>query len=443
MPPHGVDRPNILLLLTDQQSGSMLSCAGNDHVKTPAMDSIAARGTRFERAYCTNPVCAPSKFSLMTGRFPSAINLRSNDASHLAALPDSIVADGFGARLRDVGYEANFGGKFGVPTLAPNDIGLEHRTTDRREGLADHCVEYFRDGPNEPFFLAASFINPHDICFMAIRSFERDHPTWSGPDDPEAVLDAALAPPAGLTTEEFVTTYCPPLPANHEPQRDEPEAIQRLLQHRPFRQYVREDWSEAEWRRHRWAYCRLTERVDRHIGRVLATLEAEGLREETLIICTSDHGDHDGAHRLEHKTIPYEEAVRVPLLVEPPGPPGSPVVDHTHLVSNGLDLLPTICDYAGIDPPRMAPGRSVRPLLDGSSSTTWRDELVIEFEGGDAVVTDGDKYVRYDHGAHREQLYDLEADPGETRNAAGDREQAGRVVALRDRLAEHRSTQTS
>lgn len=435
--------PNIVVFLTDQQGASMLRCAGNDELETPAMDSIAASGTRFERAYCTNPVCAPSRFSLMTGRYPSTINLRSNDFAHLDEAPAALRKDGFGHRLREAGYETIHGGKFGVPTLDPADIGLEQLTGNRRDELADACVEYLRDAPAEPFFLAASFINPHDICYMAIRDYQRSTGKWTGAGAAEDALDEALEPPAGVSRDEFVTNRCPPLPANHEPQAAEPDGIKRLLAKRPFRQYVRDHWSAADWRRHRWAYCRLTERVDRQIGRVLAALEAAGLREETLIVFTSDHGDHDAAHKLEHKTIPYEEAARVPLLIDPPSGESPAGVVSDRLVSNGLDLVPTIADYAGIDARNVLPGRSLRPLVSGETAVDWRDQLRIEFEEGQALVTPRYKLVRYRDGENAEQLYDLETDPGETVNAVTDPPHPEQVDAMRQALTAQQWGQNS
>lgn len=158
--------------------------------------------------------------------------------------------------------------------------------------------------------------------------------------------------------------------------------------------------------------------VDAQIGRVLEALRDAGLEEETVIVFTSDHGDLDAAHRLEHKSILYEEAVRVPLIVSHKGvtPPGT--VDTTHLVSFGLDLIPTLCDYAGIDPPQGLPGRSVRALAEGRQDESWRDQLVVESRAGRMLRTDRFKYNVYESGKHREQLIDLKDDPGEMVNLA-------------------------
>ena len=160
--------------------------------------------------------------------------------------------------------------------------------------------------------------------------------------------------------------------------------------------------------------------VDAQIGRVLDALRSSGLEDETVVVFTSDHGDLDAAHRLEHKSILYEEAARVPLIVSHRGvtPPG--VVDREHLVSVGLDLIPTLCDFAGIDPPEGLLGRSVRPLAEGRPPKAWRQYVVAESRVGRMVRTARYKYNLYESGAHREQLIDLVSDPGEMQNLAED-----------------------
>ena len=421
----GVDKPNILILITDQQSARMMSAAGNPYVRTPAMDTLAAEGVRFERAYVTNPVCTPSRFSLLTGRMPSAIGMRGNAWRHLEPVPDSIRQAALGQLLRGAGYETVYGGKVHLPKgLDAEQAGFRVLTGDERGGLADAVADYLHAERDRPFALVASFINPHDICYMAIRDFATsplDSLLLRKGETELAHLDRALERPEGVSEEAFFADHCPPLPPNFEPQEGEPEAIQELLQDRPFRWKARQEWSERRWREHRWAYARLTEEVDRHIAQVLEALRASGHADDTLVLLTSEHGDHDAAHRMEHKSVPYEEAAGVPMIVRPPGGMAGRV-DVRHLVSNGLDLLPTVCDYAGCAVPDNLEGYSLRPLVEGSDSVAWRTHLVVESEIGPALVTGRYKYARYDGGANAEQLYDLQEDPYETRNFARDQD---------------------
>jgi arylsulfatase A-like enzyme len=160
--------------------------------------------------------------------------------------------------------------------------------------------------------------------------------------------------------------------------------------------------------------------VDAHIAKVLDALREAGLEEETVILFTSDHGDLDAAHRLEHKSILYEEAARVPFIVSYQGVTAPGQVDTTHLISVGLDLIPTLCDYAGIDPPQRLLGRSVRPLAEGREPDGWREHVVAESRAGRMLRTARFKYNVYESGEHREQLIDLENDPGEMTNLAQD-----------------------
>ncbi len=165
-------------------------------------------------------------------------------------------------------------------------------------------------------------------------------------------------------------------------------------------------------------YAHLTETVDAEIGIVLAALKESGLEDDTLVVFTSDHGDMDAAHQLAYKSLLYEESVRIPFIMARKGAIPAGRVDQKHLVSNGLDLLPTLCDYAGIEPPAGLPGRSLRPLAEGRDVPDWRSEVFVESENGRMVRTARYKYCLYDSGERRETLVDLERDPGEMNNLA-------------------------
>lgn len=425
------DRPNIIFILTDQQSATMMSAAGNPYLNTPALDRLAANGTRFEKAYCANPVCVPSRVSLMTGRMPAELGVRDN--YNLATVPDvppRVAQTTLAPVLKNAGYDVAYGGKVHLPkSLQPDVLGFEVISTDERDQLAVDCADYVKRGHQErPFFLYASFVNPHDICYMAIRSFartEHDHALLRNGRLEVETLDRALRRPDGVSDEEFFDRFCPPVPPNFDPQEDEPEAIKRIREQRAFKMAAHEDWSENDWRLHRYAYCRLTEMVDAQIGTLLDAVKDAGLEEDTVVIFSSDHGDLDGSRRMEHKTALYDEATCVPLLVSWPGTTPGGRVDDSHLISNGLDLLPTLCDYAGVEKPEELAGRSFRPLTEGEGTVdAWRDHLVIESEFGKAVRTADHKYALYDEGASREQLYDFTNDPHETVNAANEPDNA-------------------
>jgi choline-sulfatase len=428
-------RPNLLYIVTDQQSAHMMSCAGNPYLKTPAMDSLAAAGCRFDLAYCANPVCLPSRVTMMTGHYPGRYGIGYNHDGRKGIAPEAI-RQSLGWIFRKAGYETVYGGKTHWPRgMTVESIGFDNLSSNQREGLAEACVEFLKKERDKPFFMVASFINPHDICYMAIDDHAKAQgraPLYSHSKTERERLARSLAMPDGVSREDFFRKHCPPLPENYEVPALEPERITEYLSQFPFKKYVRENWSDERWRQHRWAYCRLTEMVDAHIAVLLKGLREAGLEESTVIVFSSDHGDMDASHRLEHKMVLYEEACRVPFIVSYKGVTKAGLVDRTHLVSAGIDLIPTLCDYAGIDPPAGLPGRSVRALAEGHAPADWRDELVVETGMGRMLRTARFKYNVYESGAHREQLIDLEKDRGEMVNLAEDPDCA---EALRDHRA--------
>jgi len=436
-------RPNIIYIYTDQQSASMMSCAGNKWLKTPAMDYIAASGVRFERAYTTNPVCSPARVSLMTGRFPGYFDdangkqARENKGSmRIPAISDEVRQTTLAAFLKKAGYELAYGGKEHLPKpLTSEALGFKNVSRDERNDLAESCAGFIKEEHGKPYFLVASFINPHDICYMALDGLTFDQPEYPPRKKLSAArikLAEAMKLPEGVGEEEFFATHCPPLPLNFEPQQDEPKAIAAQLSRRSFRVEARTNYTEKDWRLHRWAYHRLTEVVDRQIQELLDALKESGQEENTLIIFSSDHGDMDSSHRMEHKSFLYEESACIPFMAMWKGQIPAGRIDDSHLVSNGLDLLPTVCDYAGIKGVADPRGKSLRPLFEGKK-VEWRTTLGVESECGRMVVQqDGCKYIQYDIAGEEEQLLDLDADPYETKHFTDNPEYAVRLKKLRN-----------
>jgi arylsulfatase A-like enzyme len=250
----------------------------------------------------------------------------------------------------------------------------------------------------------------------------------------------------------------PPLPANFH--YDEPETMTHrvarrdddCLIHWPILRRTR-SWSELQWRSLAWNLYRLVEKVDAEIGMVLAALEATGHADDTLILFTADHGEAAGQHQMFQKFTLYEESARVPFIAACLGdgvelPKGG--YDREHFIS-GVDVFPTVCDYAGVAPLPGLPGRSIRPLLEGDA-TAWRAHALVESNyWARAIITGRYKYVTEyrpreledylppgpgDAVLGLEQLFDLQHDPGETRNLAGDSGLTGVIADCRRRLAE-------
>lgn len=412
MPPAGQTPVNILVLMADQFAAHALSCAGAEHLSTPALDALAARGTRFTRAYTSFPLCVPARASMMTGRYPHELGLRGN----ATAAPEPARAPGtLGHLLRAAGYETAYAGKWHARQASadPRD-GFDVVAPFGDRGLADRAAAWLRSREDEqrPFAFVVSFDDPHTIC-----EYARHQAMPYGP------VDVTVSP-----------RDLPPLPAAHLPAPYEPQAL-RHEQRRAAAMYGTEEYDADDWRRYRHAYARLVERADRQLGTVLAALDESGLTERTVVVFTSDHGDGDAAHRWNQKTALFEQTCRVPLIVSDPRR-----TDHgstsAALAGVGVDLLPTLAGIAGTRPTTGTAGDAGTDvatavtgvdLLGVLNGTAGHEQLVVQtaFEApagsgtrGRALVTDRYKYVVYGWGAHREQLVDLLADPDERRNLA-------------------------
>lgn len=419
-----MDRPNILLICTDQQSHMAMSNAGNPDLHTPAMDRLAETGVTFENAYCTFPLCTPSRAAMFSGVMPHQAGVMRNGDQIDPQLRERELGRWLGAN----GYDCYYGGKWHVPEpeMPPdNDHGFEVICGFHDHKLTDTCVDFISDRAGDrPFFLVAGFDNPHNICEWA-RSQSLPWGSVGEPPPPE---------------------QCPNLPANFQPSPFEPEAIRHEQQaHRGI--YAYQDCTPEQWRRLRWAYYRLCEKVDAQIGRILDALDEAGLTDDTLIVFTADHGDAHGAHRWNQKSVLFEEAIGIPLIISGPDIPRGRR-DNCHPVSNALDLMPTLCDYTDIEPPEGLPGLSLMPLMDGGHPQ-WREALLIEtrFDGGRgydtqgrAVRTEQHKYVAYDRGLYREQLHDMLSDRAEMVNLAVEARHQPLLQRMRQLLQDHAET---
>ncbi|MDT8300173.1 MAG: sulfatase-like hydrolase/transferase [Sedimentisphaerales bacterium] len=402
-------KPNILFIMTDQQHAGMMSCTGNKWLKTPAMDSLSREGVRFEKAYCANPVCTPSRTSMATGVMPGRLGAFDNGSGmRKAAIPDEVDKNSLGRIIKRAGYDTFYGGKVHMcSALDPRNAGYDEYFRDQRDKLPGACIRFMKKKRNKPFFAVASFINPHDICFAysAYKGKSRNN---------MASVDKLYQQALSLPLDQL-----PPLPENYTIPQDEPEAIEAHLNPKAVTPAItmRKKYDERQWRIYRWIYCRLTEQVDKQIGRILDGLKEAGLEKKTLVVFTSDHGNMDASHRLASKGLFYEESVRVPLIITYKGPaPGK--IDKEHLVSTGLDILPTLCDYAGIKPPAHLLGKSLREIAEGKTVNKRRTYVASENGWGRMIRSKKFKYCIYDTGTNREFLVDLENDPGEMRNIA-------------------------
>lgn len=424
-------RPNILIIITDEQSANAASYRiGTEYIHTPNMDSVASGGRIYTRAYCANPLCVPSRTSMFTGRYPTVTGIMDNAQVKTCRI-DPHIFPLLGNVFRDGGYETAYFGKwhiaFPVQDTAINGFSMVQnifpvqRYLERDTAFhgfstvkpvmldtetASSTAKFLQQKHHAPFFAVASFLNPHNIT------------QWA----------RGQALPLGSIGQPPPPDQCPPLRADHAPQRNAPdimELMRRSYQAAPM--FPVGHFSDAKWRQYQWAYYRLIEKVDAQIGIVLQALRRSGHEKDTLVVMLSDHGDCQGAHGWNQKTVFYEESTRVQFVLSHPGviKPGTAL----RLVNTGIDLMPTLCDYAGITQPSRLHGLSVR---DGE--TDPRRYVVVSNKMVQGVPVDGRrptptgrmlraqryKYCAYNEGKRRESLVDLQTDPGEMVNLAGD-----------------------
>ncbi|MBP8789906.1 MAG: sulfatase-like hydrolase/transferase [Breznakibacter sp.] len=406
-------KPNIILILTDQQTASAMGCAGNADVKTPAMDALAKDGRIFERAYCSYPLSGPCRASLMTGKMPVELGVKDNDDP----LSDADMARNIGFVLQSGGYDCLYAGKWHIPeTDIPVGRGFTKICGMDDRILVDACRPYLATDRQKPLFLVASFLNPHEIC-----EYARNESLHYGalPDvDPKG---------------------CPNLPINFMESTYWPEAL-TLHKNTVVKSYPTGSYSQDDWRRYLYAYYRLVERVDAEMGRLIEVLKSEGLYDNSLIIFTSDHGDGAATHQWNQKRSLSETVVNVPFIVKTPKNMGKhPKETSQALINIGLDVFPTICDYAGVGLPDGLNGHSLRPLMEGVVDQV-AGEVFVEtlLDGanvrGWSIVEQDYKYVFYRFYKNREQLFSLVKDPGEMLNLAVDQREHQNLVRMREKM---------
>ena len=200
------------------------------------------------------------------------------------------------------------------------------KTQDQDARAAGDAAWFLAQKHEKPFLLVVSLLNPHNICEYA----------------------RGQTLPCGPIGEPPPPEQCPPVPANLAPPENEPDSMTMMRRgYHASPMFPVGDFRPEKWRQLRWGYYRMIEKVDAEIGRVLQALRQAGLEEKTLIVFTSDHGECAGAHGFNQKTVFYEESVRVPLIVSRKGVTKQGTCDK--LVNTGLDILPTMLDFAGLE----------------------------------------------------------------------------------------------
>jgi iduronate 2-sulfatase len=445
----GAERPNVLLICVDDLK-PLAGCYGDRVVQTPNLDRLAKRGLRFDRAYCNQAVCAPSRHALMLGLRPQTLGIYDLATRFRPVAPQAVTWSqhfmAHGYRAESMGkiyhgghgngddeaswsvpaWKARGGGKvrtYHDPASEPRVKGPDARGAAYES--AEVADDAYLDGAlalvagerlaalkdiGTPWFLAVGFIRPH-LPFVAPKRY------W------DLYQRSAFSVPP-RTVPHGAPTYAPQFGGELRQYQDIPKKgeldddLTRALIH---------------------GYHAATSYMDAQLGKVLDALDATGQADNTIIVLWGDHGWHLGDHGMWCKHTNYEQAARIPLLIAGPGitPGGS-----TTALIETVDLYPTISDLAGLPAPAKLDGRSQADVLRGGQGQ--RDHVIHVYPRGKrigrAIRTARWRLVEWkEPGAAADtaelELYDYQADPGETRNQAG--EQPAVVTELRSLLALH------
>ena len=393
------EKPNIIYIMTDQQTATAMSCMGNTDINTPNMDRLARSGILFQNAYCSAPLSGPSRASMFTGHTSHEIDMATNGKP----MPKELRDKSLGILMKAVGYDCVYGGKWHVhtPSIPDGEFGFRNIHNHNDEGLAEACAAYLDNRPQVPFFMVSSFDNPHNICEYARNQN----------------LPFANIQPIDIAN-------CPGLPLNFEQNPYDADIISHEKKLN-FSAYPTVSYTPDDWRAYRNAYFRLVEHVDAEIGKIIDAIDRNQLWENSVIIFTSDHGDGMGAHHWNQKSALYEEVINIPLIVVLPKKKNAGK-KLSQLINNGVDFFASVCQWAGIHMPDSLHGVSYARLAEtGNDSLQHQEYIVTETlfdKGGNtrgwALRTKRYKYVLYDKGRYREQLFDIENDRSEMRNLA-------------------------
>jgi len=422
-------RPNIILIVTDDQRYDALGCAGNPIIHTPVMDTLASRGVRFEQAFATTPICAASRASIFTSQYERCHGYTFTKPP----LSRAVMNKSYPALLRQAGYYTGFVGKFGIKVEegSPDDMFDWFRSTSypffkevngQKRHLThlhgDMAIDFLRQRPrNQPFCLSISFWAPHA---------EDDSPQqYFYPEECKDLYQDIVIPPPPNSEPEFFNSL--------------PDFLKNSLNR--VRWYWRFDTPE-KYQRMVKAYYRMISGVDLVIRRLMKELAKQGIEQNTLIILTSDNGYFLGERGFAGKWLMHEQSIRIPLIIYDPRLSSKLRGRVLAEPALNLDLAPTLLDFAGLAVPPEMQGSSLVPLIRNQSPSLrsevfcehlWNHSQIPRTEG---LRTRGWKYIRYLDHPDYEELYDLSNDPHESRNLAFDSTHHSRLANFRRKCQE-------
>ena len=436
-------RPNIVIIQADQLTAMVLSMYGGRTARTPNMDDIAANGVTFLNAYCNNPVCGPSRASMMTGQLSSAVGCYDNAGELLSSIPT------FAHYLRHLGYRTCLSGKMHF-VGADQLHGFEERlTTDIYPSDFGWTADWTKqDEPYAPSRMSLRSIVEAGLCKRSLQIDYDEEVCYEAvqkiydyarlPEKQPFMLMASFTHPHNpfVTTQEFWDLYdhdsieLPGVP--HIPIAERDPWSQR------YAYTIREDEhtiTEAHLRNARHAYYGMVSYFDSLVGRIRKALDDGGFTDNTYVFVVADHGEMLGERGTWFKFLPFEWSARVPMIVSGPG------IKAGHIEQKAVslvDLLPTLVDLAtdgnGIELADRIDGRSLVQMMHGDNSGR-PDDVMMEFTGEGVyapaliIRRDGIKYIHCR--TDPPMMFDLNKDPQELNNLAADPAYATTAADLR------------
>lgn len=454
-------RPNLLVLLTDDQRWDTLRCMGNEAIQTPNLDALAAEGTRFENAFVVTSICAVSRGNILLGQYAS----RSRIDDFHTPINDEQWRESYPGLLRSAGYRTGFIGKWGVGAIKPEHIEDVRPRFDSWAGFTDqgnfwheescqyvtangHCDCPTPEGkePYQPRLGHEGFEKPVHLTTQIIPDKADTFFAGHSGDRPFCLSISFKASHAPFQDwdEQFREDYRVNIPqrptANLEEAMSQPKFLRESLE-ADFGLGVLENPGHLRsWMRH---YYRQIAGIDQAVGKIRASLKTHGLDSNTIIVFTSDNGYFLGEHGFWGKWLMYEESIRVPFLIFDPRLPEENRGLVREQMALSIDIAPTLLDVAGLETSSQMQGQSLHPLLT-NPAFPWRDDWFYEhhfslsspmrIEASEGVRNQRWKYIRYiNQDPVYEQLFDLENDPYETKDLASDSSQAEQLDLLRKR----------
>lgn len=433
---------NVLYLVSDDLN-TALGCYGHSIVKSPNIDKLAARGVRFDRAYCQFPLCNPSRASFLTGRKPNATTIFNNAKHFREAIPNTLTV---GQLFQKSGCFVARVGKlyhYGVPTQIGTD-GLDDKPSWQQvinprghdkdvedqifslvPGQFGGTLSWFADPSDQPqtddvgATEAIKLLEAHkDKPFFLAIGFYRPHTPYVAPKKYFDLYPLSLIA----------------LPAQPKNLDGIPELALTLKKEQ-------NEMTDEKRRQAIQAYYASTTFMDAQVGRVLDALDRLGLRDKTIVVFHSDHGYHLGERGMWQKQSLFEESIRVPLILAGPGVTAKGAVAKAPVEL--VDVYPTVADLAGYraQTPKYLDGKSLRPALSNPEAKvkTAAYSQVHRSGGipGMSVRTEQWHFISWGYGEQGEQLYDLAGDPRESINLAKFPAHAKQVAKMRQEVLNH------